>query len=327
MTCGTDDRRSGSSFAQARSATCRAIAAALLIGAPAACRQPAADSEAAVTQPAFHSQRIAVTTRGAGPDVILVPGLAAGPGVWDDLARRLEGRYRLHLVQLAGFDGLPAGPASDKGVLADTTAEIARYIATAKLDRPALIGHSLGGMVGLTLAGDNPRALSNLMVVDSFPSMAAVMAPGEPDKLRGMAEQQRTAMAAGQPGQASPALVQMVKTMAARPEDQERLLTMAGRSDAARVGDAMREVILADLSGKLPAITAPLKVVYVTPAVPGMTPEKADAAFRQAYGQVAKVSLKRIENAKHYIMLDQPDAFASEVESFLDKTTANPPRP
>src|ERR1039457_6218041 len=51
------------------------------------------------------SDRITVTIRGEGPDVVLIPGLASSSAVWDATAKRLEGRYRLHILQVAGFAG------------------------------------------------------------------------------------------------------------------------------------------------------------------------------------------------------------------------------
>src|SRR6516165_10547886 len=54
------------------------------------------------------ADRITVTVRGRGPDVMLIPGLACSNAVWDATAKHLESRYRLHLVQVAGFAGSPA---------------------------------------------------------------------------------------------------------------------------------------------------------------------------------------------------------------------------
>src|SRR5580698_4996343 len=61
---------------------------------------------AAIADPV--SDRITVTVRGQGPDIVLIPGLASSGGVWDATATHLEGHYRLHIVQLAGFAGSAA---------------------------------------------------------------------------------------------------------------------------------------------------------------------------------------------------------------------------
>ena len=51
---------------------------------------------------AFTSSRIVVTTRGTGPDVLLIPGLSSGPAAWNAVADRLAG-FRLHLVHVRAW--------------------------------------------------------------------------------------------------------------------------------------------------------------------------------------------------------------------------------
>ena len=60
-------------------------------GAPASARAP------------FQSTRIVVETRGGGPDLILIPGLASTSAVWSRTAARLADRRRLHLISVRGF--------------------------------------------------------------------------------------------------------------------------------------------------------------------------------------------------------------------------------
>src|SRR5688572_15750607 len=71
-------------------------------------KSPAPPADQASDRP-FGSDRISVVTRGSGPDIVLVPGLDSHRDVWDGLADSLEGRYRLHLVQVNGFAGLAPG--------------------------------------------------------------------------------------------------------------------------------------------------------------------------------------------------------------------------
>src|SRR5437868_4763005 len=51
--------------------------------------------------------RIIVTVRGKGTDVVLIPGLASSSAEWDATAKHLEDRHRLHVIQIAGFAGSP----------------------------------------------------------------------------------------------------------------------------------------------------------------------------------------------------------------------------
>ena len=82
-------------------------------------------------------------------DVILIPGLASSREVWRATADRLKATHRVHLVQLAGFAGEP-WTHGDGAFVQPAVDELARYAAT--LNRPAVIGHSMGGMTGVMLA-------------------------------------------------------------------------------------------------------------------------------------------------------------------------------
>jgi pimeloyl-ACP methyl ester carboxylesterase len=115
-----------------------------------------------------------VVTRGSGPDVILIPGLSSSRDVWNATAAALDGTHRVHLVQVNGFAGAPVGANGDGDVAAPVAEEIARYIQRKPLcERPAAIGHSMGGSIGMMLAARHPDAVGKLMVVDMFPFMGS----------------------------------------------------------------------------------------------------------------------------------------------------------
>ena len=56
---------------------------------------------------AFASDRISVSVKGSGPDVILVPGLTSSPAAWKHVAADVPG-YRYHYVRVKGFAGTAA---------------------------------------------------------------------------------------------------------------------------------------------------------------------------------------------------------------------------
>ena len=84
-------------------------------------------------------------------------------------AAALEGRYRVHLVTVRGFGETAPGGNAEGLVGAPTSAEIRRYIEEQGLRRPALIGHSMGGKVAITLARQAPQRCLSLMVADIAP--------------------------------------------------------------------------------------------------------------------------------------------------------------
>jgi pimeloyl-ACP methyl ester carboxylesterase len=52
--------------------------------------------------------------------------------------------------------------------------EIARYITENHLDHPVVVGHSMGGTIGMMLAARHPDLVGKLMVVDMVPFMGAM---------------------------------------------------------------------------------------------------------------------------------------------------------
>ena len=115
------------------------------------------------------SDRITVTVRGTGPDVVLIPGLASSSAVWDATATHLEAHHRLHIVQVAGFAGSFPRANAQGPVIQPTVEAIDAYIKTNKLKAPTVIGHSLGGLMGMLLAIQHPEDVGKLMIVDSLP--------------------------------------------------------------------------------------------------------------------------------------------------------------
>ena len=125
--------------------------------------------------PAFRSDRIIVETRGAGPDIVFIPGLGSTGAAWRSTADKLEGRYRVHLVTIGNFGLTDIGANAGGALAAPAALEIERYIREQRLSRPALIGHSLGGQIALRVAADMRDRIGRVMVVDSAPFFPALV--------------------------------------------------------------------------------------------------------------------------------------------------------
>src|SRR5262244_4018356 len=95
----------------------------------------------------FKPTHFAVTVEGQGPDVIMIPGLASSSEVWRPEADKLKAHYRVHLIQVNGFAGTPPLANANDPIIAPTVEELAAYIKANNV-HPAVIGHSLGGLMG-----------------------------------------------------------------------------------------------------------------------------------------------------------------------------------
>jgi pimeloyl-ACP methyl ester carboxylesterase len=260
-----------------------------------------------------------VTTTGQGKDVILIPGLSSSPRVWKEMIAAVPG-YRYHLVQVAGFAGAPAGGnASGDTVAAPVAEEIARYIAVNKLKAPAVIGHSMGGTMGMMVAARHPESVSKLMVVDMFPFIGAMF--GGPnataESVKPMADnifaQMTKADEATRKAQRDAAITGMINTESMRPGALED----SAKSDTDVSARAYRELVVTDLRPELSRITAPTTVLYVTPKGVPLSDAQMDGYYQASYATLKGATLTRIPDAAHFIMWDQPVRFQQEVKAFL----------
>jgi pimeloyl-ACP methyl ester carboxylesterase len=139
----------------------------------------------------FASDRIHVRIDGDmdGRDIILIPGLSSSPEIWQGTVDHLTAQdgvgWRVHRIHVQGFAGAPAEGNAQTGdaptpVAAPVADEIARYIRENNLPKPAVVGHSMGGTIGLMLAARHPDSVGRLMVVDMIPFMGAMFGPPGP---------------------------------------------------------------------------------------------------------------------------------------------------
>ena len=265
----------------------------------------------------FQSDRISVVAKGSGPDVILIPGMTSSPSAWRSVAD-MPG-YRFHYVQVKGFAGIPPEASAQGNVSAPVAAEIARYIEAAGLDRPALIGHSMGGTMALMIAARHPDAVSKAMVVDQLPFMGIVYGPPgtTPESVRPTADKLRAGMAEATPEEFQKRLEAMTTAMVRNEEQRALVLADAKASDRRTVANAFHELIVTDLRPELSPIKVPVTVLYVTPEGVPLTDAQIDAVYQASYAPLAGVELVRIPDSAHFIMSDNPERFKAEMKAFL----------
>lgn len=263
------------------------------------------------------SDRITVTVRGQGPDVMLIPGLSCSNAVWEATAKRLENKYRLHLVQVAGFAGAPSQANAHGAVLQPTVGALDAYIRSNKLKSPKVIGHSMGGLMGLMLAQQHPEDVSKLLVVDSLPFFGVLMGASDTAEVEPRAAGLRD-MILDQSQEAYTQGQESFLRMLVKSTNGLALATRwAATSDKSVVGHAMYEIMTTDLRPKLKDIKTPVTVLYPWDAAMGRPQAAVDDLYEQSFASLPNKKLVRIEGSFHFIMFDQPEAMAKQVNEFL----------
>ncbi len=110
------------------------------------------------------------------PGLVLVHGGAAHSGWWDHIAPHLHS-HRVVALDLSGHGDSGRRATYDMDVWAR---EVVAVAAAEDLDRPVVLGHSLGGWVALVVGVEHPDAVSAVAVIDS----PLVPRPPEEERLR-----------------------------------------------------------------------------------------------------------------------------------------------
>lgn len=271
----------------------------------------------AVAQAAFRSDRLSVEVIGTGPDVILIPGFGSSRDVWRPLAERLSATHRVHLVQLSGFAGEPWSH-GDGPFVQPAIDALADYVRQAGLEKPAVIGHSMGGMSAVMLAQQHPELVGRVMSVDSLPFFSALFGPqmtaetAAPYAAQAAAGILNADDAGFRTGQSQTA-IGLARDEATRTTMVEWTLA----SDRHAMAAAIRDVMTTDLRPGLAAMTTPVWAVYASDADGGAPAAMADAMWAREYATLPGVTLMRVDGSRHFIMADQPELFGRIVDRFL----------
>ena len=249
------------------------------------------------------------------PDIILIPGLDSSRSVWDAEAKLLSPNYRLHLLQVNGFAGQPAGPNATGALLPAATEELDTYILRSKM-HPAVIGHSLGGMIALMLAEKHPDAVRKLVILDELPFNVKLFGPdATTQSVEPKLETMRHQMQAMSEKQYLAMMAHMATAMVTDVQGQRAVAAAFAASDRTVSIQAMIEDSGTDLRPGLVATSTPTLLLYPVNGSQGAL--EVDALYRNAYKPMPNVTLQRIDNSRHFIMYDQPAAFGAAVEAFL----------
>lgn len=300
--------------------------AALAIATFLSLAAPTASSAEPCPTGLVEGKRVTIDVKGSGPDVVMIPGLSSPRAVWDATAAQLKGRYRLHIVQVRGF-GDAAGINAEGPVLEPVMHEVADYIDDCITDAgraaPAIIGHSMGGLTGLMIAARAQGEVGKLMIVDALPFIGTLFAPGatvasiQPQAAQ-MADMMRAqhGRAVPPPVIADPGIDSPLGRMSNTAAGRIRIAEWTRVSDARVSAQMFYDVMTTDMRGELAAVRAPVTLLYAQDdgALPAAA---AKAAFEPHYAGLANFTAHMVPGSRHFIMIDQPQAFAEAAEAFL----------
>jgi len=251
----------------------------------------------------FH---ISITGKGK-QTMLLIPGFSCSEHVWDETVQNLSADHTCYTITFPGVAGQPAQTDPD---LHQWLADVANYISEQHLDRPIVIGHSLGGVLALWLGSEYPELVSRIVVVDAIPCYSAFFdttfkAKSDPgcnnygNQFKSMPDQQFLAMQQ-----------QGVKRLLADTAMQGTVVNWAMQSDRYTLGNIFCQFLNTDLRGKLNSIKCPT-LVLLEPSF-----KDYDHRMKQQYAGLPSLTIRYASKGLHFVMYDDKEWYMNEVNQF-----------
>jgi pimeloyl-ACP methyl ester carboxylesterase len=274
-------------------------------------------SQTITAAPTRFSVVIEGAARGTAPDVLLIPGLASSRDVYAAEAKLLTATYRLHLLQVAGFAGEPAGPNATGPIFAPVVEQLHQYLVYNHLQPIPVIGHSMGGLLALMLAQSHPEDVSKLLIIDTLPFYGLVFNPAATvETVHPQAQTMHDQFIAIPNDQFAASAPSYTDRLVKDPEGQRQVSASSISSDRTVFANAMLEDLGTDLRPQLATIKTPMTLLYPYETAEGPA-DQVTALYTNAYAAMPNIHLIRIDDSRHFIMYDQPAAFDKAVQAFL----------
>lgn len=254
------------------------------------------------------SSSLHVKVTGHGTPAIFIPGFTCAGEVWNASVAQLADRYTCHVITFSGFGGQPAQ--SDPH-LKQWVTDIAAYIKANHLDKPVIIGHSIGGGMAMLLAADYPELVSKIVVVDALPCLGAIQNPSykaeaSPDCSKFV--NLYTAMSD------SALLAQQTRTITMLCADttmQPELVKWSMISDRKTMGHIYCEFMNTDLRDTIAGIKCPALILLEAPF------KMYETAMQQQFSKLKNKQIAYAQKGLHFIMYDDKEWYLQQLNNYL----------
>ena len=252
-----------------------------------------------------------VEVYGEGQPILLFPGFSNTANVYTEVISTLSQDYQVHAFTFAGFgDVAPI----EKPWLKTIKLDVEDYISKNELQNSIIIGHSMGGTLGLWLASED-KNINKLILIDALPAMGALMFPDyDSDAIQYDSPYNKQLLEMGDKAFEAMAK-QMATNMSLDPLGQKKIAADMLKADRKTYVYGYTDLLKLDLRQKLSNIDIP---VYILAANLPYGKETAQKNYKEQYQNLSDYTLNFTENSKHFIMYDQPKWLNDQIKIALD---------
>lgn len=240
--------------------------------------------------------------------IIFIPGFASSGDVWNETVDALKTNYTCHVLTMAGFAGEKP---EDNPTFENWKDQIATYIANEKIDKPIIIGHSMGGGLALAIASDYPDLPGKILVVDALPCLMALTQPdfkSNPDNDCSEMIDQITNMDEDQFNQMQ---TMSVGRLSDNESKHDEIIKWSLSSDRETFAKMYCDFSNTDLRKRIEHITAPSLILF-EPFFKNM-----ETAINEQYKNLDHAQMEYANKGLHFVMYDDTDWYLNQVKAFI----------
>lgn len=249
----------------------------------------------------------AATVAGDGAPVVLVHGMGLNLSMWDGQMPPLAARFRVVAYDLLGHGRSDASPGPY--AMDDFVDQLARLLDRLEIDRCALVGFSLGGLIVQAFALAHPGRVDAVAILNAGHGRSV-------EERAGMLERLKIAQNSGHGATVEMALERWFTPdfAARRPDVIETVRRWMHANDPAVYPEIYRVLVHGDrpLTDAISAIRCPALVL----ACEGDTGNSPDMA-RRMVARIANARLAIVPGLKHMGLMEDPGAINDILVPFL----------
>lgn len=249
--------------------------------------------------------------QGQGEPVVLLHGIPTWGYLWHPLLAELSSGYRVLIPDLLGFGYSDRSDRFDRSIAVQAQV-LDRWLEGLGVEQATVVAHDIGGGVALRLATLFPRRVARLCLLnsvcyDSWP-IEMMLQFGHPEAYRKLSA--ANAMRLLRQG--------LKQGFATTPDDKvmDGLLspyaTEVGKLSLIRNAAALNTNLTTELTALLPRIEVPTLILW------GQEDKFQVLKYAKRLARdIPDARLVPIPQARHFVMMDQPEAVRRQVQEFL----------
>ncbi|OYU92977.1 MAG: alpha/beta hydrolase [Bacteroidetes bacterium B1(2017)] len=241
--------------------------------------------------------------------IIFIPGFASSGEVWNETKSIYDKDFTCYILTMAGFAEVKAQP---NATFTNWETSIVNYIKENKIEKPILIGHSMGGGLALAIASDYPELIKKIIVVDALPCLAALMNPA----FKAVEKTDCSAMIDQMTSATNEQFYQMQKMsiprLVADTSKQELVVGWSAKSDRRTFAEMYCDFSNTDLREKIKTIKCP-SLILLEESFKNVKP-----AIEEQYKNLKTANLQYSNKGLHFVMYDDKEWYLNQLNNFLN---------